>query len=241
MTVRCDLDSELEALIDITGELPPRPRRPPKLLATRPETPSGDKLKPAGRVGLRAPTGRRRVSVPRSTVASAFLATCSDTLPWSTRLRVPRPRVPITIVSNLPAVAIFSISLAGSPAGSIISASIPFSASTRRASSSSWACTSRSSHGSIGLRPGWTGTTLTTERFASNRFVRSMAVSSARFAGSPPSYASRMFFISGLLMSPPLPASRGPAPRQDGVGPLRGRPTVRLDRLDDRYRDGRPL
>ena len=51
MTVRCDLDSELEALIDITGELPPRPRRPPKLLATRPETPSGDKLKPAGRVG----------------------------------------------------------------------------------------------------------------------------------------------------------------------------------------------
>ncbi len=53
--------------------------------------------------------------------------------------------------------------------------------------------------GSIGARPGCTGTTLTTPTAALNRFASSIVCSSARLAGSPPSYASRILFMARLL------------------------------------------
>ena len=48
------------------------------------------------------------------------------------------------------------------------------------------------------MRPGWTGTTLTTDRLASNFLARSMATSNARFAGASPSYFGAGPFSSGL-------------------------------------------
>src|SRR6185369_7511615 len=121
------------------------------------------------------------------TVAELWLTTWLETLPWKNRDSQPSPREPTTIVSKWPPSATRSMAVAGSPAGSRISAVTPCDAARRRASSSWRSWTVLSSHGSIGVRPAWTGITLTIPSDPSNCLASSIAVSRARRAGSPPS------------------------------------------------------
>ena len=149
-----------------------------------------------------------------TTVTWAWLATCSDTLPWSVlaRLRERRGcrrrscrsrarRRPARWCGRRRPRARASRPRSRPRAGPV------------RASRSSSAWTVRSSQGSIAVRPERTGTTLITPTSASNRVASSIVCSSARLAGSPPSYASRIFFMLGSFR-----AGRRRRPRTRATG-----------------------
>ena len=125
---------------------------------------------PRARLSLSAP------SAPPITVVLACVATCSETLPWRNRAAAFRPRVPTTIVSKWPDSATRSMAWAGSPTR--LDESRRRRRGSRAPSRASASCCvvdgAGRPTGSKGARPGWTGTTLTTAREASNRLARSM-------------------------------------------------------------------
>ena len=125
-----------------------------------------------------------------------------------------------------PSSAIRSIVGAVAPAGSSSSAVMPCSARSCLASWSSWAWSGRSSHGSMGMRPGCMGTTLTTVTDASKslgkldpRVQRPTRGVAAVVRDQDPLHLLAPFDIAGASApSRRLSVSsiRQPCPRNDG-------------------------